>query len=65
MLAHQVAGKAVRDSFFLTNYPASELPKMVIAVWIIHRGVKSPRRFALISSAINTRPSNREHDEET
>jgi hypothetical protein len=31
MLAHQVAGKAVRDSFFLSNYPASELPKMVIA----------------------------------
>lgn len=31
MLAHQVAGKAVRDSFFLTNYPVSALPKMVIA----------------------------------
>jgi ATP:ADP antiporter, AAA family len=31
MIAHQVAGKAVRDSFFLSNYPASELPKMVIA----------------------------------
>ena len=31
MLAHQVAGKAVRDSFFLSNYPASDLPKMVIA----------------------------------
>jgi ATP:ADP antiporter, AAA family len=31
MLAHQVAGKAVRDSFFLTNYPVSDLPKMVIA----------------------------------
>ncbi|HWB97193.1 MAG TPA: MFS transporter, partial [Bryobacteraceae bacterium] len=31
MLAHQVAGKAVRDSFFLTNHPASDLPKMVMA----------------------------------
>ncbi|HSW49798.1 MAG TPA: hypothetical protein VLH09_06455 [Bryobacteraceae bacterium] len=31
MLAHQVAGKAVRDSYFLSNYPVSELPKMVIA----------------------------------
>jgi hypothetical protein len=30
MLAHQVAGKAVRDSFFLSNYPATDLPKMVI-----------------------------------
>lgn len=29
MLAHQVAGKAVRDSFFLSNYPASDLPKVV------------------------------------
>ena len=31
MLAHQVAGKAVRDSFFLSNYPASDLPKAVMA----------------------------------
>jgi hypothetical protein len=31
MLAHQVAGKAVRDSFFLSNYPTSDLPKIVIA----------------------------------
>jgi len=31
MLAHQVSGKAVRDSFFLTNYPASDLPKAVIS----------------------------------
>jgi hypothetical protein len=31
MMAHQVAGKAVRDSFFLSNYPVSDLPKMVIA----------------------------------
>lgn len=30
MVAHQVAGKAVRDSFFLSNYPASDLPRMVI-----------------------------------
>ena len=31
MLAHQVAGKAIRDSLFLSNYPASDLPKVVIA----------------------------------
>ncbi|MBN1566645.1 MAG: hypothetical protein JXA73_02285 [Acidobacteria bacterium] len=31
MLAHQVAGKAVRDSFFLSNYPASDLPKAIMA----------------------------------
>lgn len=30
MVGHQVAGKAVRDSFFLSNYPASDLPRMVI-----------------------------------
>jgi len=31
MIAHQVPGKAVRDSFFLSNHPASDLPKIVIA----------------------------------
>jgi ATP:ADP antiporter, AAA family len=31
MMAHQVVGKAVRDSFFLSNYPATDLPKAVIA----------------------------------
>ncbi|HTY61707.1 MAG TPA: MFS transporter [Acidobacteriota bacterium] len=35
MMAHQVAGKAVRDSFFLSNYPASDLPKAVIAAVIL------------------------------
>src|SRR5436305_10919681 len=30
MIGHQVAGKAVRDSFFLSNHPVSSLPKMVI-----------------------------------
>lgn len=35
MLAHQVAGKAVRDSFFLTNYPASDLPKVFMAAAVI------------------------------
>jgi hypothetical protein len=35
MLAHQVSGKAVRDSFFLSNYPASDLPKVVFAAAII------------------------------
>ena len=31
MLAHQVAGKAVRDSFFLSSHPASALPVMVMS----------------------------------
>lgn len=31
MMAHQVSGKAVRDSFFLSNYPAADLPKMMMA----------------------------------
>lgn len=35
MLAHQVAGKAVRDSFFLSNYPASDLPKVVMAAAVL------------------------------
>lgn len=35
MLAHQVAGKAVRDSFFLSNYPASDLPKVVMCAAVI------------------------------
>lgn len=35
MLAHQVAGKAVRDSFFLSNYPVTDLPKMVMASAVV------------------------------
>jgi ATP:ADP antiporter, AAA family len=35
MLGHQVAGKAVRDSFFLSNYPATDLPKVVMAAAVI------------------------------
>lgn len=35
MMAHQVAGKAVRDSYFLSNYPATDLPKAVIAAVVI------------------------------
>jgi ATP:ADP antiporter, AAA family len=35
MLGHQVAGKAVRDSFFLSNYPASDLPKVIMAAAIL------------------------------
>jgi hypothetical protein len=31
MLAHQVAGKAVRDSFFLSNHSVTDLPRVVIA----------------------------------
>lgn len=35
MIAHQVAGKAVRDSFFLSNHPVSSLPKVVIATAVL------------------------------
>lgn len=35
MMAHQVAGKAVRDSFFLSNYPVSDLPKAGIAAVVL------------------------------
>ena len=35
MIAHQVAGKAVRDSFFLSNHPASSLPKVVMATAVL------------------------------
>lgn len=35
MMAHQVAGKAVRDSFFLSNFPASDLPRAVITAVIL------------------------------
>ncbi|ODS59611.1 MAG: hypothetical protein ABS36_01410 [Acidobacteria bacterium SCN 69-37] len=35
MLAHQVAAKAVRDSFFLTVFPATSLPSMVMAAAVV------------------------------
>lgn len=38
MMAHQVAAKAVRDSFFLTVMPASDLPSMVMAAAAISVG---------------------------
>ncbi|MFP6664282.1 MAG: hypothetical protein VCC00_08800, partial [Deltaproteobacteria bacterium] len=31
MIAQQVAGKALRDGFFLSNFPATDLPKAMIA----------------------------------
>ncbi len=31
MMAHQVAGKAARDSIYLSTFPASDLPKVVMA----------------------------------
>lgn len=34
MLAHQVAGKAVRDALFLSEFPASSLPRIVAAAAI-------------------------------
>lgn len=49
MLAHQVAGKAVRDSFFLSNYPASDLPKMVIGAAAVSL------LFVLLFSRVMTR----------
>src|SRR4026208_1527460 len=35
MIAHQVAGKAARDGFFLTEYAPSSLPKMVVAAALL------------------------------
>ncbi len=35
MLAHQVAGKAARDGLFLSRYPVSDLPKIVLAAAIL------------------------------
>ena len=31
MIAQQIAGKAVRDGLFLTSFPATDLPKAMIA----------------------------------
>ena len=30
MIAHQVGGKAVRDALFLSNFPVTALPKMIM-----------------------------------
>lgn len=35
MLAHQVAGKAVRDALFLSALPVTDLPRMVIAAAVL------------------------------
>ena len=35
MLAHQVAAKAVRDAAFLTAWPATALPAVVIATAVL------------------------------
>ncbi len=35
MVAHQVAGKATRDALFLSNFPVSDLPKVVIAASLL------------------------------
>src|SRR5262245_38914540 len=35
MMAHQVASKAARDGFFLTRYPATDLPRMVIVAALV------------------------------
>lgn len=35
MIAQQVAGKATRDAFFLTHFPASSLPSVMIAATVL------------------------------
>lgn len=35
MIAQQVGGKATRDALFLSNYPASELPKVMLAAAVL------------------------------
>lgn len=35
MIAHQVAGKAARDGFFLQQYEPADLPKMVVAAALL------------------------------
>ncbi|MEO7651088.1 MAG: MFS transporter, partial [Bryobacteraceae bacterium] len=39
MLAHQVAGKAARDGFFLLQFPATDLPKMVVTAALLSFGL--------------------------
>src|SRR4051812_42374881 len=35
ILAHQVAGKAVRDGLFLSHFPAADLPKVIASAALI------------------------------
>src|SRR5438128_187803 len=35
ILAHQVAGKAVRDGLFLSHFPAADLPKVIAGAALI------------------------------
>ncbi len=65
MMAHQVAGKAARDGLFLSRYPVSDLPKMIVGAallavllgWMFTRLLSrySPRKvvpIAILSSGI-------------
>jgi hypothetical protein len=47
MIAHQVAGKAARDGFFLTRFPATDLPKAVMVAALISVAIAlwSPHLF--------------------
>ncbi len=38
MIAQQVAGKATRDALFLSSFPASDLPKVMIAAAVVSIG---------------------------
>src|SRR6188508_2450477 len=52
LIASQVAGKATRDAFFLSQYPVTALPAMVIvaSVLSIVAGVVSARMLSTGSS---------------
>ncbi|MBL4633006.1 MAG: hypothetical protein JKY56_03995, partial [Kofleriaceae bacterium] len=39
MIAQQVAGKAARDAFFLSHFPASALPAVMVAATVLSFGV--------------------------
>ena len=39
MIAHQVAGKAARDGFFLNEFPATDLPKIVVLSALLSVGL--------------------------
>lgn len=67
MMAHQVAGKAARDSIYLSTFPVSDLPKIVMAaaaaallltfIWARAMSAYGPRRVVpagfLLSAAMH------------
>jgi AAA family ATP:ADP antiporter len=48
IMAHQVAGKAVRDGLFLSQFPAADLPKIMAAaaMFSIVLGLAFARRMS-------------------